>query len=405
LLLFAQGSLSDPIPPSLSPQTDCLSDSWASFLCLLSPKSDPNCPKCRGFFTPRLEKGVPPTLSPKKSDPPFFEPPINRQHQPRRTIPITTNPGDFLENKVHCLDKSIRYRKRPTSLVTVRSTLSIIAIHSLSSVNMELTADVYLSQTWLDRRCAFRGLPGQGTVLTLYSGQGTQMSHTGLANLWQPDTHFLNAKKSTRPEVVTRILSVGIVETRTRFAITTSCPMDLRLFPMDRQVCSLVIQSSALPNNELTYKWRGNNSSKLVFLQGLNYQDSMTTEIKLLGYKFREGVKSRPDELSGDTYDQIVLDLFLERPIGYFLWEVYMPATFIVVISFTSFWLERSATPARVSLGVTTVLTITTLLSSSNSNLPPTAYPKVRNFIKFIDRVTRKHVLWWSMEWHSETVL
>ena len=70
------------------------------------------------------------------------------------------------------------------------------------------------------------------------------------------------------------------------------------------------------------------------------------------------------------------MDIYLERPLGYFLWEVYMPATFIVVISFSSFWLDRQATPARVSLGVTTVLTITTLLSSANVNLPPTAYPK-----------------------------
>ena len=73
---------------------------------------------------------------------------------------------------------------------------------------------------------------------------------------------------------------------------------------------------------------------------------------------------------------QLIFDIFLERPLGYFLWEVYMPATFIVVIAFSSFWLDRSATPARVSLGVTTVLTITTLLSSANGNLPHTAYPK-----------------------------
>lgn len=103
----------------------------------------------------------------------------------------------------------------------------------------------------------------------------------------------------------------------------------------------------------------------------------MTTEIRLLGYRFRKG-ESLPDEVSNDVYDQLVLDVFLERPLGYFIWEVYMPATFIVVISWTSFWLERSAIPARVSLGVTTVLSITTLLSNSNDNLPPTAYPKVR---------------------------
>ena len=136
-------------------------------------------------------------------------------------------------------------------------------------------------------------------------------------------------------------------------------------------------QSSAHPNDELTYEWpHGINDSRLQFLQGLEYQDSMTTEIRLLGYRFREA-SSEADEVSGDVYDRIVLDVFLERPLGYFMWEVYMPATSIVVISWTSFWLERSAIPARVSLGVTTVLSITTLLSNSNDNLPPTAYPKV----------------------------
>ena len=50
----------------------------------------------------------------------------------------------------------------------------------------------------------------------------------------------------------------------------------------------LFVQSSAHPNDELTYKWRhGINDSRLQFLQGLEYQDSMTTEIRLLGYRYR----------------------------------------------------------------------------------------------------------------------
>ena len=38
---------------------------------------------------------------------------------------------------------------------------------------------------------------------------------------------------------------------------------------------------------------------------------------------------------------------------------------------------SRAATPARITLGVTTVLTITTLKGSSDANLPHTSYPKV----------------------------
>ena len=48
----------------------------------------------------------------------------------------------------------------------------------------------------------------------------------------------------------------------------------------------------------------------------------------------------------------------------------------IVVMSWVSFWLNRGAAPARVGLGVTTVLTMTTLISSTNSALPKISYVK-----------------------------
>ena len=45
-------------------------------------------------------------------------------------------------------------------------------------------------------------------------------------------------------------------------------------------------------------------------------------------------------------------------------------------MSRVSFWLNRGAAPARVSLGVTTVLTMTTLMSSVNAALPKISYMK-----------------------------
>jgi len=118
-------------------------------------------------------------------------------------------------------------------------------------------------------------------VLTLYTSEGGEMSHPGLANLWHPDTHVLNSKESHRPEVVSKIHSSGTVETRTRLTVTLSCPMDLRLFPMDRQMCSIVIQSSAHISKELTYFWKYGKRSKLTFVQGLEYQDRMTPVKKM----------------------------------------------------------------------------------------------------------------------------
>ena len=94
--------------------------------------------------------------------------------------------------------------------------------------------------------------------------------------------------------------------------------MDLSLFPMDRQVCPLILQSSAHPNYEVSYKWR--RDASLEFVQGIKYQDGMMPDVVLRGYRINE-TKSFPDQLNGGIYDQITVDLILERRLEYFLWE------------------------------------------------------------------------------------
>ena len=61
---------------------------------------------------------------------------------------------------------------------------------------------------------------------------------------------------------------------------------------------------------------------------------------------------------------------------SFYVINVYIPASLIVVISWVSFWINRGATPARVGLGVTTVLTMTTLMASTNAALPKVSYVK-----------------------------
>uniref|UniRef100_A0A0M3I2E2 Neur_chan_memb domain-containing protein n=1 Tax=Ascaris lumbricoides TaxID=6252 RepID=A0A0M3I2E2_ASCLU len=48
----------------------------------------------------------------------------------------------------------------------------------------------------------------------------------------------------------------------------------------------------------------------------------------------------------------------------------------LVIVSWVSFWLDRTAVPARITLGVTTLLTMTTQASGINAKLPPVSYTK-----------------------------
>ena len=48
----------------------------------------------------------------------------------------------------------------------------------------------------------------------------------------------------------------------------------------------------------------------------------------------------------------------------------------LVIVSWVSFWLDNRSVPARVALGVTTLLTMSTQIAGVNRSLPPVAYTK-----------------------------
>ena len=73
----------------------------------------------------------------------------------------------------------------------------------------------------------------------------------------------------------------------------------------------------------------------------------------------------------------------MERTLGYYLIQLYMPTALIVMLSWISFYINIEAAPARTSLGITTVLTITTLSSSSRSSLPKVSYIKALDIWMF----------------------
>jgi len=70
------------------------------------------------------------------------------------------------------------------------------------------------------------------------------------------------------------------------------------------------------------------------------------------------------------------LRFVLRRDIGYFLIQVYVPTMLIVILSWVSFWINIDASPARVSLGLLTVLTTTTMSGAARESLPRVSYIK-----------------------------
>ncbi|GMT17293.1 hypothetical protein PFISCL1PPCAC_8590 [Pristionchus fissidentatus] len=72
--------------------------------------------------------------------------------------------------------------------------------------------------------------------------------------------------------------------------------------------------------------------------------------------------------------------LRLQRAIGFHLVQSYIPTGLIVAISWVSFWIDRRAVPARVSLSFTTLLTLSTQGNGIRYALPPVSYAKAIDY-------------------------
>ncbi|KAJ1372535.1 Neurotransmitter-gated ion-channel transmembrane region [Parelaphostrongylus tenuis] len=79
---------------------------------------------------------------------------------------------------------------------------------------------------------------------------------------------------------------------------------------------------------------------------------------------------------SSGEYVRLYFEVLLVRNMGFYSMNIVIPSMLIVTISWVSFWLNREASPARVGLGVTTVLTMTTLITTTNNSMPKVSYIK-----------------------------
>ncbi|NXJ94861.1 GBRG4 protein, partial [Corythaixoides concolor] len=232
------------------------------------------------------------------------------------------------------------------------------SIGPVSVIQMEYTIDIFFAQTWYDRRLRFNSTL---KALTL----NTNM----VSRIWIPDTFFRNSKRAdshwiTTPNQLLRIWNDGKVLYTLRLTIEAECLLQLQNFPMDTHSCPLVFSSYGYPREEIIYRWRR---------YSIEVSDQRTWRL----YQFDfTGLRNTSEVLRTGAGEYMVMTVSfdLSRRMGYFAIQTYIPCILTVVLSWVSFWIKRDSTPARTSLGITTVLTMTTLSTISRKHLPRVSY-------------------------------
>ncbi|KAK3524621.1 hypothetical protein QTP70_030927 [Hemibagrus guttatus] len=262
----------------------------------------------------------------------------------------------YLDNITRILDRLLDgydNRLRPGfggPVTEVKTDIFVTSFGPVSDVEM----------TWIDERLRF-----EGPIEIL------RLNNLMVSKIWTPDTFFRNGKRSiahnmTTPNKLFRIMQNGTILYTMRLTINAECPMRLINFPMDGHSCPLKFGSYAYPMSEIVYTWK---KGPLLSVE-VPQESSSLLQYDLIG----QTVSS--EKLTSDTGEYIVMTVHfhLQRKMGFFLIQTYIPCIMTVILAQVSFWINKESVPARTVFGITTVLTMTTLSISARHSLPKVSY-------------------------------
>uniref|UniRef100_A0A914HXS7 Uncharacterized protein n=1 Tax=Globodera rostochiensis TaxID=31243 RepID=A0A914HXS7_GLORO len=265
------------------------------------------------------------------------------------------------------LDDEKRYNKYATptqdkgTATNVSMSMFIEGISSFSAQTMDYHLDMYMYQEWDDVR-----LRHNGTGPLLIRDKDV------FKKLWHPDIYFANAKQASFQEITDDNFMIwiypnGRVWYDCRISLVAICMMDLWKYPLDSQICELRILSYAYPESHLRLRW----STRI------NPPIDRNMDIKMPDMNL---VRIDTGECNGTYVEGIwscmTAVFYVERAMLHHIIQTYLPTALIVIISWFNFWLDIDSAPARVSLSITTLLTIATQANAVKLALPEVSYIK-----------------------------
>ncbi|XP_076468366.1 glycine receptor subunit alpha-2-like [Babylonia areolata] len=246
---------------------------------------------------------------------------------------------------------------------------------------MDFTVSLLLHLRWRDQRL----LPTHHfkTLFEEHNKDFLEFDSQNIKRIWVPDLFFPNEKRASYHEVMitnqmSRLYRDASILYISRLSMTLSCPMNLRLYPFDRPSCSIQIMSFGYADDKIVLDWM-NTTEPLDPSALATSPVIVNTNVELPQFEVvgSDAIRcnKRYHQKSGN-HSCIEAVFFLQRNITYYVVQMYIPSILIVMLSWISFWLTVNSVPGRISLGVLTVLTMTTQSSSVNASLPRVSYTK-----------------------------
>ncbi|XP_058808140.1 glutamate-gated chloride channel isoform X8 [Phymastichus coffea] len=254
---------------------------------------------------------------------------------------------------------STRYDKRllppVQGTLTVNVSVLLLSLASPDESSLKYEVEFLLQQQWYDPRLRYSNR-------SRYEFLNAIHHHN---DIWLPDTYFIMHGDFKDPLIpvhfALRIYRNGTVNYLMRRHLILSCQGRLNIFPFDDPLCSFAIESISYEQTAITYVWKNDEDT-------LRKSPSLTT---LNAYLIQNQTITCPIKASWrGNYSCLKVDLIFTRDRAFYFTTVFIPGVILVTSSFITFWLEWNAVPARVMIGVTTMLNFFTTSNGFRSTLP-----------------------------------
>ncbi|XP_065685214.1 gamma-aminobutyric acid receptor subunit pi isoform X2 [Hydra vulgaris] len=246
---------------------------------------------------------------------------------------------------------------------------TILSFGKVDPTNMKYTVDMYFRQRWNDYRLRHN----LTEKLTIISGSDYPSSI-----IWTPDTFFLNSVSSIFHHVTVNnhkidIYPNGFIFWGTRVTASPVCNFNLASYPMDTQMCDIKISSYGLSSRHIKYKWLRNPGFRLLIKN--------MDQFSILSYNTSSFYEKND---MGNEISVLYGKFIFQRQLGFAIFEIYIPSTALVCLSWVALWMPRSCPPVRAVLCVLILLTVSTVWASINAKLPEVSYVKNIDVYMFV---------------------
>ncbi|KAH1027391.1 glycine receptor subunit alpha-4 isoform X6 [Dendroctonus ponderosae] len=255
--------------------------------------------------------------------------------------------------------RATRYDKRLLPPVrgslTVNVSVLLLSLASPDESSLKYEVEFLLQQQWYDPRLRYSNQSEYNYLNAIHHHD----------DIWLPDTYFIMHGDFKDPLIPVhfslRIYRNGSVNYLMRRHLILSCQGSLNIFPFDDPKCTFSMESISYEITSINYVWKNDEDV-------LRKSPSLTT---LNAYLINNQTLICPIQSSWrGNYSCLRVHLIFTRDRAFYFTTVFIPGIILVTSSFITFWLEWNAVPARVMIGVTTMLNFFTTSNGFRSTLP-----------------------------------